>query len=167
MNNLETQRATAGHTISSEYHHGNGADQSAAAVIEVDIRNAHDASEYADLENRFRKLTGVTRVHLDRTRGVAHLSYDPAKTTPEKLEANIGSGGYRCGCKPRPASKSQAGHPCVGAHDHTTIEPVVAGTEEPAGYAQHAAHGERATHAQHASAESPVAPHEHRASTLR
>lgn len=163
MNNLETQRATAEHTIPSEYHHGNGADKSAAAVIEVDLRNAHDASEYADLENRFRKLTGVTRVHLDRTRGVAHLSYDPAKTTPEKLEANIGSGGHRCDCKPRPASKSQAGHPCVGAHDHTTIEPVVAGTEEPAGHAQHAAHGERATHAQHASAESPVASHEHRA----
>jgi len=63
--------------------------QGSAPVIEVDIRNAHDASEYAGLEEYLRGLPGITFVHLDRTRGVAHLSYDSAVTTPGALERHL------------------------------------------------------------------------------
>ena len=44
-------------------------------MAEIGIRNAYDASDYACLERCLRELAGVTDVHLDRTRGVAHLSY--------------------------------------------------------------------------------------------
>ena len=54
-------------------------------VIEIDIKNAYDASEYASLESYVEKLPGTVGVKLDRARGVAHVSYNPAVTTPEKL----------------------------------------------------------------------------------
>ena len=72
----------------------------AAPVVEVDIRNAYNGSEYADLEGHFRSLPGVTGVHLDRTRGVAHLSYNPAETTAERLGERLARDGYRGGDAP-------------------------------------------------------------------
>src|SRR5262249_50166334 len=87
-------------------------------VIEVDIGNAYDASEYAGLEEYLRGFPGVTSVHLDRTRGVAHLGYDPAVTTPEALEGRLSRCGYRCDCYGRPGSVAQTGHPRVGAREH-------------------------------------------------
>jgi Cu2+-exporting ATPase len=78
--------------------------QGSAPVIEVDIRNAYDASEYGGLEEYLRGLPGITGVHLDRTRGVAHLSYDPAVTTPEAIEGHLNGCGYRCDCYGRPGS---------------------------------------------------------------
>lgn len=54
--------------MSDSHEHSHGADaRDGAPVIEVDIGNAYDASEYAGLEERLRGLTGVTSVHLDRT----------------------------------------------------------------------------------------------------
>ncbi len=91
-------------------------------VAEVDIRNAYDGSEYADLEGYFRKLPGVNEVHLDRTRGVAHLSYDPAVTSPKTLEDRLRQRGYKCNCYQRENSTAQAGHPRVGAHDHAAMK---------------------------------------------
>jgi Cu2+-exporting ATPase len=85
------------------------------AVVEVDIRNAYNGSEYADLEAYFRRCPGVTGVHLDRTRGVAHLGYDPAQTTPERLNERLARDGYRCDCQARSPSRAQTGHPQVGA----------------------------------------------------
>ena len=41
--------------------------QASLAVIEVDLKNAYDGSEYADLERCFLGLPGVTGAHLDRT----------------------------------------------------------------------------------------------------
>jgi hypothetical protein len=76
-------------------------------VLEVDIMNAYDASEYAGLEECLRGLPGVTAVHLDRTRGVAHLGYDPAVTTPEAFEGYLSRCGYRCDCYGRPGSVVQ------------------------------------------------------------
>ncbi len=58
-------------------------------MVEVDIRNAYSGSDYASLEACLCELRGVTGAHLDRTRGVAHLSYDPAVTTPETLEDQL------------------------------------------------------------------------------
>ena len=88
------------------------------AVVEVDVKNAYGGSDYASLEACFCGLPGVTDAHLDRTHGVAHLSYDPAATTPKKLEEELRRRGYKCDCKARAGSKSHAGHPRVGGHDH-------------------------------------------------
>src|SRR6266536_5714580 len=60
-----------------------------SSVIEVDLKNAYDASEYANLESYLSKLNGLHGVHLDRTRGVAHLTYDPSVTTAEQVAADI------------------------------------------------------------------------------
>jgi len=96
--------------------------QASSAVIEVDLRNAHDGSEYADLERCFLGLPGVTGAHLDRTRGVAHLSYDTAVTTPERLRSYLHQCGYQCDCYHRPGSIAQAGHPRVGIKEHPARE---------------------------------------------
>jgi hypothetical protein len=87
-----------------EHAGGHAGGRAAHAVAEVDIRNAYDGSEYAglesilrglrallalsrgritwyaSLESILRGLRGVSGVHLDRTRGVAHVTYDPAVT---------------------------------------------------------------------------------------
>lgn len=118
----------------TSHHAGNNA----PAVVEVDIKNAYSGSDYASLEVCFCELPGVTGAHLDRTRGVPHLSYDPAMTTPAKLEDELRRRGYNCDCKQRAGSKSHAGHPPVGGHDHAAMSH---------GIAQAAAKGE--THADH------------------
>ena len=73
------------------------------SVIEVDLKNAYNASEYVNLENYLSKLPGVQAVHLDRTRGVAHLTYDPSATTAERIEADLHGWGYKCVCQSRGA----------------------------------------------------------------
>ena len=118
-------------------------------VVEIDIKNAYNASEYASLESYVEKLLGTVGVNLDRTRGVAHVSYNPAVTTPEKLWGALRGCGYECDCYVRVESKSQAGHPQVGTPDgvaqaaHTAVGGVEA---EP--HRDHAAmgHGEHEGH---------------------
>ena len=90
---------------------------SSPKVAEISIRNAYDASDYACLERCLRKLAGVTDVHLDRTRGVAHLSYDASQTSPETIQADVERLGYGCDCRPREGSQSHGGHPSVGRQD--------------------------------------------------
>lgn len=107
-------------------------------TIEVCIRNAYDASEYAGLEEYLRKLKGVEAVHLDRTRGMAHLTYDPSLTTPEAIEAHLQQCGYKCDCQTRGASKCQPGHPPVGNADRVDPKPIE--PERPAQPNEHAAH---------------------------
>ncbi len=97
-----------------------------SAVLEVKLKNCHDASEQAGLEDRLRQLAGVTGVHLDRTRAVAHLSYDSNITNPQALEERIKADGYLCNCTDCTDSQAQPGHPSVSTHDHT------AQTEAPA-----------------------------------
>jgi P-type Cu2+ transporter len=89
------------------------------AVLEVAFKNCHNASDQANLETRLSKLEGVKNVHLDRTRAVAHLSYDPSITTPQKLEAGVKVDGYLCACQDCKGSQAQPGHPSVATHDHS------------------------------------------------
>jgi P-type Cu2+ transporter len=107
--------------MNSEHGHLNKSRQLSAnpssKVAEIAIRNAYDASEYACLERCLRELAGVTDVHLDRTRGVAHLSYDVSQTSPEKIQSDGERLGYSCDCQPRESSQSHAGHPSVGGQD--------------------------------------------------
>ncbi len=129
--------------ISNDHVHSHVTNaRDASPVIEVDIRNAYDASEYAGLEECLRGLQGVTAVHLDRTRGVAHLGYDPAVTTPEALEGYLSRCGYRCDCYSRPGSIAQTGHPRVGIKEHAEHVPAVKAEEHAAmGHGEQAGHG--------------------------
>jgi len=110
------------------------------SVLEVDIKNAYNGSELAGLEKYFASLPGVTGVHLDRTAGVAHLSYDPAQTTPDALQSTLRRGGYNCDCSHCEGSAAQPGHPRLGTETPTKSTPVFdrasVGTEANA----HAAH---------------------------
>jgi Cu2+-exporting ATPase len=124
-------------------HSGHGSDGT-ARVAEVDIRNAYNGTEYSDLEAYFGGLPGVTSVHLDRTRGVAHVAYDPAVTSAEQLEEALARCGYRCDCTTREGSRSQVGHPALhgehgpGATDHAAMGHEGAGTRRMSAGGEHA-----------------------------
>ncbi len=141
-----------------DHAQGHAGGQAARAVAEVDVRNAYDGSEYASLESVLRGLPGVLGVHLDRTRGVAHLSYDPAVTTPARLEAGLKRCGYECGCRARAGSGAQPGHPRVGREGHAAAPPA-----EAAAVAGAKAHDPHAGHV--AAGAAPTAPHEGHAAT--
>jgi P-type Cu2+ transporter len=106
------------------------------SVLEVKLQNCHNASDQAGLEAHLQTLEGVMGVHLDRTRAVAHLSYDASKTNPQMLEARIKADGYLCDCQDCKGSQAQPGHPSVDAHDHSQHDhaqqpsPVTAKTPE-------------------------------------
>ena len=129
--------------MNSEHGHLNKSRQVSAnpspKLAEIAIRNAYDASEYACLERCLRELAGVTDVHLDRTRGVAHLSYGASQTSPEKIQSDVERLGYSCDCQPREGSPSHAGHPSVGAERETKHD-THAGPA--ADHDAHAGHGE-------------------------
>jgi len=122
-------------------------------VAEIDIRNAYDASDYACLERCLHKLAGVTDVHLDRTRGVAHLSYAASQTSPGKIQSDIERLGYGCDCQPREGSRSHAGHPALGGQDrapqhehHVAIKHDIGAARE----TKHDTHAGTAPHDAHA-----------------
>ena len=116
-----------------------------SAVAEVSLKNVYDGSEYADVERCLLGVPGVAAAHLDRTRGVAHVTYDPSLTTPERLEAQLQRRGYSCNCRRRPGSVAQPGHPQVGTSEHPGM--AHAGTDHAAmehgaaRHAEHAGHG--------------------------
>ena len=101
-------------------HDPNQAPSAPPAVLEVAFRDCHDASEYADAGAWLEGIPGVLSVHLDRTRGVAHLGYDPAVVSAERLRARLKAAGYRCDCQDCSASAAQPGHP--GQMDHTAAK---------------------------------------------
>ncbi len=111
-----TRNMPDGHSHPTHQHSG-----AAQAVVEVAFENSHDASEYADVEANLRRVPGVTGVHLDRTRGVAHVGYDPGTTTLADLERHLHAAGYQCDCTARAASQVQPGHPQVGRHEHAHL----------------------------------------------
>src|SRR5262249_36267711 len=112
----------------------------ATAVAEVSLKSAYDGSEYADVERSLLGRPGVAAAHLDRTRGVAHVTYDPLVTTPERLEAQFRRCGDPCDCQGRLGSAAQVGHPRVGTREYAGMEH--AGMEHGvAGHAEHAGHG--------------------------
>lgn len=89
-------------------------------VVEIALKDCYDASEQAGLEQYLARLPGVTAVHLDRTRSVAHLSYDPAQTNPEVLRRQLEQEGYPCTHQDCEDSCCQPGHPAVGESDQVS-----------------------------------------------
>jgi len=147
--------------VQHHHNHSHSVAEAPSPVVEVDIRSAYNGTEYAGFEQDLHQLPGVTGAHLDRTRGVAHLSYDPATTTPQRLEDQLRRLGYKCDCYRRTGSIAQAGHPCVGDEErrgdgHARAAPATAPTphaEHPQaprtaaesraamGHGEHAGHG--------------------------
>ena len=125
--------------------HNDATVPASSAVAEVSLKSAYGGSEYADVERSLLGLPGVAAAHLDRTRGVAHVTYDPSVTAPERLEVQFQRCGYPCNCQRRPGSMAQPGHPQVGTSEHAGMGH--AGTEHAdmehaaAGHAEHAGHG--------------------------
>ncbi|UQN09171.1 copper-translocating P-type ATPase [Deinococcus sp. QL22] len=132
-------------------HHPSPSSTPPTRVLEVAFKNCYDASEFADLERHLAQLEGVESVHLDRTRGVAHLSYLLGSVTERVLRNRLQAAGYACACTDRAPSAAQPGHPQLGhtshAVEHSMPSPAAAsshvhhpsGAEEPG--ADHAAMG--------------------------
>ena len=108
---------------------------SSTRVLEVSFENCFDASEYAELEQDLARVPGVQSAHLDRTRGVAHLAFDPAEVSLAALQSRLHAAGYACDCEARAPSPSQPGHPAVGH------EPQAHRTHPPTAHPDHAGHG--------------------------
>jgi P-type Cu2+ transporter len=92
------------------------------SLIEIDLENASEGSEYANVESYLSNLHGIEAVHVDRTRGVAHLTYDPSVTTSEAIEADLHGCGYKCNYESREASNCQPGHPSLGTKDNVRVD---------------------------------------------
>ncbi|MEW6421653.1 MAG: heavy-metal-associated domain-containing protein, partial [Deinococcota bacterium] len=111
------------------HHHGQTeASTQTSSVLEVAFRNCYDGSEFADLERSLSAIAGVQSVHIDRTRAVAHLGYDPGNVTEPELRRRLHAAGYDCDCEDCPPSAVQPGHPRVGhadrrhtGHDHAAM----------------------------------------------
>ena len=91
-----------------------------SAVAEVSLKSAYDGSEYADMERSLLGLPGVAAAHLDRTRGVAHITYDPSVTTAERLEAQFQRCGYACNGWARRGRRSGGRAQVPKIHRHGT-----------------------------------------------
>ncbi|MEV7286349.1 heavy metal translocating P-type ATPase [Streptomyces sp. NPDC093252] len=117
------------------------------AVTEIDLSDCSCGTELAALESGLETLPGVHSVHLDRTRSVAHVRYDPERTDPRRLAAALSERGYGCVCEDCPDSCCQPGHPAVGTADrqHGTED----GHAEHAGHEEHAGHGGHGEHGDH------------------
>ncbi|WP_424949333.1 hypothetical protein [Deinococcus sp.] len=88
------------------------------SVLEVTLSNCHDTSAFAGLETTLKGVAGVRSVHLDRTRGVAHLGYDPHTASQTELEGRLRAAGYACDCADCQPSVTQPGQPAVGHEGH-------------------------------------------------
>lgn len=129
-------------------HHG----QNSWPVLEVVLKSCYNASEQAGLEDHLAKLSGVHSVHLDRSRAVAHLCYDPAQTSPETLRARLELDGFGCTCQDCQASCCQPGHPKVASNDVPVMGHLetVAHDHAAMGHTPSAAHDHAAMdHSQH------------------
>ncbi|MFD2610447.1 heavy metal translocating P-type ATPase [Deinococcus taklimakanensis] len=110
-----------------EAHHGHaGSSPSLSRVLEVSFKNCYDGSEFADLERKLAQIPGVQSVHLDRTRAVAHLGYDPGRIEEAELRRQLHGAGYACTCKDCEPSTTQPGHPGIGHEHHAQDHPAPA-----------------------------------------
>ncbi|HET6211482.1 MAG TPA: heavy metal translocating P-type ATPase [Micromonosporaceae bacterium] len=81
-------------------------------MLEIAFGNCSCAGELADLERQLGALPGVTGVHLDRTRAVAHVSYRTGETSERVIRDQVRTRGYECTCQEMTptATQEHAGH---------------------------------------------------------
>ncbi len=76
------------------------------------LRNGHDASGYVGRETTLQAIPGASSVHLDRTRGAAHLGYDRSLVLQTDLEKRLEAADTPAtDCPP---SALQPGQPAAG-----------------------------------------------------
>lgn len=157
---------THDHTAHAAQHSGS---HTSMEVLEVAFGNCYNGSEFADLERRLAEVPGVQTVHLDRTRAVAHLGYDPQRQTEVSLRAQLHEAGYDCDCRGRAPSVTQPGQPgparhhasatgmgaggahhahaghqhadAASTHDHAAMAHGAAGQHADMNHDEHAGHG--------------------------
>src|SRR5213593_2846412 len=109
-----------------EEHHHHQREQTSVgvsgAMLEISLKNCHDAGDLTGIERLLSNVSGVQGVHLDRTRAVAHVTIDPQATNAAALHEAPRRAGYGCVCQEavvetpaehRHAPDAHAGH---GAH---------------------------------------------------
>jgi Cu2+-exporting ATPase len=112
------------------------------ARLEVALRTCHSGTDLQGADTFIRQRPGVTQVHLDRTRSVAHVQIDPAVTDETRLRTQLEAAGYLCTCER--ASAAASGHAHHPQTSHAGPAPA------PGGHADHAGHGD--AHAGHGEA---------------
>lgn len=84
------------------HHHAQGHAAPVAATVEISLRNCHAATDLAAVETYLRQAHGVQRVHLDRTRAVAHVVIEPQRTTLAQLRDRLHKSRlHMCVCRRR------------------------------------------------------------------
>jgi Cu2+-exporting ATPase len=115
--------------------------KTASAIAEVSLRTCHGGSDLESMEEHARGLLGVREVHVDRTRCVAHVSFDPTTTSEERLGDSLQRMGFTCDCQECEPSTAQPGHPETHHdHHHPSEKPDAAHHEN--GEGDHAGHGQ-------------------------
>jgi P-type Cu2+ transporter len=154
--------------VNSIDHHGSHHAQAGLPVAQIELTACYCGTELADLDGTLAALPGVASVHIDRTRSVAHVAYDPARTDQDTLATTVRAGGHGCTCVDCDGSHCQPGHPAAGPADSSTGDhhgagehfamhghATPAGHYADTGHEMPAAHGEHQEHAGHEMA----APH--------
>src|SRR3989442_6297230 len=104
------------------HQHGQTSGGVSGAMLEISLKDCHDADDLTGIERFLSKAPGVQGVHLDRTRAVAHVTIDPQATNAAALHEALRRAGYGCVCQDavvetpaehRHAPDAHAGH---GAH---------------------------------------------------
>src|SRR3989475_743145 len=104
------------------HQHGQTSGGVSGAMLEISLKDCHDADDLTGIERFLSNAPGVQGVHLDRTRAVAHVTIDPQATKAAALHEALRRAGYGCVCQEavaeppadtRHAPDAHAGH---GAH---------------------------------------------------
>src|SRR2546422_464644 len=104
------------------HQHGQTSGGVSGAMLEISLKDCHDADDLTGIERFLSNAPGVQGVHLDRTRAVAHVTIDPQATNAAALHEALRRAGYGCVCQEavvetpaehRHAPDAHAGH---GAH---------------------------------------------------
>lgn len=82
-----------------DHDHGPVTQPAGGATIEIALKNCHDAGDLEGIERHLGNAPGVHRVHLDRTRAIAHVTIDPRVTSAATLHEALRRAGYRCACQ--------------------------------------------------------------------
>jgi len=91
----------------------------APKVAEIALRTCFDGTELASLERWLDDRPGVHTASIDRTKSIAHITYDPALTSLGHLCSLLNRRGYTCDGTDQAGSLSQPGHPAAATADQT------------------------------------------------
>jgi Cu2+-exporting ATPase len=141
------------------HHQQHTAHPGGETIAEIALTGCWCGTELSHLEDDLVRQPGVTSVHIDRTRSVAHVGYDPARTDRASLEEYLRHGGYGCTCQDCDDSCCQPGHPAAGESDRAAERAGHDMSGEHAGHDMHVGHAGHDMHAGHAMVQDEHAGH--------